>query len=76
MSYSTSYSLVSTTIIFLSNFKLFMYYFQWSFIPDGIGYAFQMMLLMQFIILFLYANRHLNLHLKTIAMDMYTTMND
>ena len=76
VSYSSQSSLVTTSLSFLASFKIFMFYFQYVFMGLQVGAPFQVPLLLQFIILFVYSQRQLNLHLRIEAMNRFQQIHE
>jgi hypothetical protein len=70
----SKFSFHTSSLIFLSNFLTFMFYFQLSIL--GVFDTFDVMfpLLLQFLILFFYINKHINLHLRIMSMDMHESI--
>lgn len=72
VSYVSKYNYYVNQLTFFINFSIFMFYFQLSMI--GVfkyGVLFQLPLLFQFMILFFYSNKHLNLHQRIRSMDLF-----
>lgn len=76
ISYVSKFSFTTNSLLFLINFMIFMFYFQLSLL--GIFSTFDVMfpLLLEFLILFFYVNKHINLHLRVLSMDTYQYMTD
>ena len=70
VTYVSKYSYIVNAIMFLVNFTIFMFYFQLSMMGVlSSGFLIQFPLILQFVVLFFYLNKHINLHIRTRAMD-------
>ena len=71
-SYANKFSHITSCLIFICNFGVFMIYFQLGLMSWSFSLSFQLPLILQFIILFIYQNRMLIIQLKIKAMDLYS----
>ena len=71
VTYVSKFSFITTGLFFVNNFSIFMFYFQISMLGIFSGLQVHIPLCLEFIILFFYINKHVNLHLRIKSMDMF-----
>lgn len=71
LTYVSKFSFVTSGVFFVTNFTIFMFYFQMSMMGLFPSFEMHFPLLLQFVILFFYINKHINLHIRINSMDRH-----